>query len=366
MNTLERLKTLLMDLTQKPGLSGNEQPVVRMLRDCLKPLADEVLVDAFGNIIATRYGNSLGPKMMIAAHSDEVGAVITAIQNNGLLSFRAVGVVNPLVFPATRVRVANRFVGTVSSVPGHLSTGNKDNETSPTSLSIDVGAKSEAQVRSWGIQEGSAVVFESPLVAMHDPNLVMGKAIDNRIGCAVLVDVFEQLAGKDLPLTLYGVVNVLEEVGMRGAHMTATRLTPDFAIALDTVPTDESESSHKNEAGFKIGCGPVIQLWEGKAEQFLGTVAHPRVRDLILHAARDEAIQIQLSAAYGNWTTDGAAIHTSGLGIPTGFVSIPRRYAHTPNEILDIKDAVDAERILLSIVLKSGAAFNPDFLADDI
>lgn len=366
MDKLVRLKSLLQELTQLPGVSGKEQPVVRAVRRAIEPYADEVHVDSYGNIIATRNGSDDAPRMMIAAHSDEVGGVITAILPSGFLRFQSVGVVSPTILPATRVRVANRYVGVISSIPGHLNPGDAPGRVLPASaLHIDVGAENEAQVREWGIREGASVVFESPLVELENATRVMGKAIDNRVGCAVLISVFEELAGKTLPVTLYGVVNVLEEIGMRGARMTSARLQPDFAIALDTVPADDTPLSNGPEMAFGLGCGPVIQLCEGKAEQFLGTVAHPDVRDLILSTAQSEKIPVQLSAAYGHWTTDGAAIHTTGQGIPTGFVSVPRRYAHTPNEMLDLTDAVEAARLLTAIAGRTGGNFNPDFLASD-
>ena len=354
-DSIERLRDLLCEFTRQPGVSGNEQAVVRVLRDALKPFSDEITVDAFGNITAVRHGKAGSPRLMIAAHSDEVGAVVTAILPNGLLRFQTVGVFNSSILFSTRVRVANKVIGTVTSVPGHLS-DNGDHYPKPP-ISIDVGAVNDEQVNEWGIRVGSPVVFESPLVTLNNPRLVMGKSIDNRIGCATLVALFEELSGVELPL---------EEIGMRGAKMTATRLNPDFAIALDTVPANDNPDFSSPEVAFKIGNGPVIQLWEGKAEQFLGTVAHPQVRDLILNTARAENIPVQLSAAYDHWTTDGAAIHTSGNGIPTGFVSLARRYSHTPNEILDLKDAFDALRLLQAIVVKTGASFKPDFLESDV
>lgn len=366
MDSMHRIRTLLLELTQLPGVSGMEQAVVRAIRAALQPLADEVVVDAYGNVLAKRFGPDSAPRLMIAAHSDEVGGVVTAILPSGFLRFQTVGVVNPVVLPATRVRVGNRYIGTVSSVAGHLiSIGSPVTVMQPHQLHIDVGAQSEAEVRAMGIREGSPIAFESPLHVLEGTTRVIGKAIDNRVGCAILIHLFEQIQDQSLPVTVYGVINVLEEIGMRGARMTSSRLKPDFAIALDTVPADDTPLSTSPEVAFSIGCGPVIQLCEGKAEQFLGTVAHPSVRDLILRTAEEEAIHVQLSAAYGLWTTDGAAIHVTGEGIPTAFVSIPRRYAHTPNELLDLRDAVNASALLRALVTRTAKDFHPSFLDDD-
>lgn len=366
MNNWGELKGLLSELTRLPGASGMEQKVVQKLRDELKPLADEVEVDSFGNVLATRRGDQKGPKMMLAAHSDEVGGVVTDILPGGFLKFQTVGVVNPGILPAARVLVANKFVGTVSSLSGHhYDDNNKPQIVPPGKLHIDIGGESDREVRSWGVNIGSSVVFESPLTELNNPRYLMGKAIDNRIGCALLIRIFSELDGEDLPLTLVGVINVLEEIGMRGAKMTTNQVMPDFAIALDTIPAEDTPMNKELNSNFKIGAGPVIQLVEGKAEQFLGTVAHPGVTDVILSAAAKEDISVQISASYDQWTTDGAAIHTSGPGIPTGFVSLPRRYAHSPNEILDLQDAEEAAQLLLRIIRDTGKNFNPSFIRND-
>jgi endoglucanase len=367
MTELEHLKDLLAELARQPGVSGMEQAVVRLMRDRLRPFADEISVDSFGNVIATRHGDPNGPQLMIAAHSDEVGAVVTAIQSDGFLSIQPMGELSAAILRGVRVRISPGIMGTVSAMPGHLEMDvSEAKASSRLPLCVDAGARSEEEAREWGVREGSYVVFESPLVELNNPRLVMGKAIDNRIGCAVLIAVFEALAGKSLPGTVYGVVNVLEEVGMRGARMTAFRLQPDYAILLDTVPANDTPFSQSlDSVHFRIGEGPVIQLLTGKNELFLGTVAHPRVRDLILETAEEEDINVQLSAAYGLWVTDGASVHVAGDGIPTGFVSIPRRYAHTPNELADLTDALAAKDLLVAIAGRANQRFKPDFLEDE-
>jgi endoglucanase len=355
------LLELLRSLTELPGVSGMEQPVVSFLQERLKPFADHVEVDAFGNVVARRAGQGRGPSVMILAHSDEVGAVVTAVDPEGFLRFRTVGMVNPAVLPGARVLVAGRHRGVVGSVPGHLAKG-VGGLTQASDLPIDIGAASEAQAREWGVREGSAVTFEGALVKLSNPDLVMGKAIDNRVGCALLIALFERLQGIPLPGTVYGAVSVQEEIGMRGARMLAEKLAPDWALVLDTVPAEDTPLGGSERARFRVGGGPVVQLWEGKPELFLGTVAHPSVRDLILGTADAEGIQVQLSAAYGGWLTDGSTVHLSAGGIPTGFLSVPRRYAHTPNEILDLRDAEAALALLEAIAARGNEGFEPDFL----
>lgn len=347
----DRVETLLRELSALSGVSGSEGDVARCLAGHLRPLADRVTVDDYGNVIAERAGGE-APSLMIAAHSDEIGAMVRSILPEGFLRFHTIGFVGYAVLPGTRVLVAGKFPGVVGSQPAHLeSEADRARVKAPAQLFIDIGARGEQEVRAWGVREGDQITFSSDLVELNNAERVMGKAIDNRIGCAVLIRVFEELRGEALPCNLYGVVNVQEEIGSRGARMTASRINPRWAIALDTVPADDTPQSA--ERLFELGKGPVIQLIEGKAEQYIGTIAHPKVRDYILSTAKAEGIGVQLSTAYGHWTTDAALIHTSGTGIPTGLVSIARRYAHSPNEMLDLNDAVGAVRLLTAMVRRA-------------
>jgi endoglucanase len=240
-----------------------------------------------------------------------------------------------------------------------------DKALGPDALHIDVGASSAQEARTWGIREGTVATFESGLVTLENTNLVCGKAIDNRIGCAILVETFASLQGRTPASTVYGVVNVMEEIGLRGARMTSVQVKPDYAIVLDTVPADDTPLGKGNAAmGFRIGGGPVIQMIEGVKANMSGHVIHPRVRDIIFETAQELGQPVQLSAAYGNWTTDGTAIHTSSGGIPTGSVCIARRYAHSPNEVCDLRDGVGATQLLAAIAERGAVGKSLDFLAE--
>lgn len=348
---LSRLKDRLRALTRLDGVASAETDVARYLADALKPLADSVSVDAFGNVVALRHGKQDGPRLMIAAHSDEVGLMVRRITPDGFLRFHAIGAVSPAVLPATRVLVGGTWPGVIGTIAGHMDLGGHASVRPITALHVDIGAGTEAEARGWGVREGLPIAFASELCELHNPALVMGKAIDNRIGCAALLDIFDRVREVELGGDLYGVVNVMEEMGLRGARMTTARVRPDWAIALDTVPAEDTPMSE--EPGLAIGRGPVLQLIEGRPEAFVGTVMHPKVRDLLLHVAGEEGIDVQLSAQYGNWTTDAAAIHVGAEGIPTGFVSIPRRYAHSPNELLDLTDAVKAVRLAVAAIRRN-------------
>ncbi len=350
---LERLKARLRELTSLNAISSVEKNVAQYMHDALKPLADEVSADNFGNVFALRRGKKPGPRLMIAPHSDEVGLMVRSITPDGFLKFHTIGAISSAILPATRVIVDEKFHGTVATVAGHLEAEIQPRVRPVSELHIDVGASSEKEVRSWGIREGTPVNFVSPLVELHNPELVMSKSIDNRIGCTILLDVFERMKGETFEGEIYGVVNVMEEMGLRGARMATARVKPDWAIALDTIPSEDTPLSE--ERSCSIGKGPVLQLIEGRAEAFIGSAMHPKVRDLILDTAKKENIPVQFAAQYGKWVTDAAAIHISGEGVPSACLNIPRRYSHSPNEVMNLNDAVNASHLVLALVKRNSA-----------
>jgi len=351
----------LRELAAWNGVSGKEHAVVKYLKDFLTEFADEVFIDPFGNISALRTGKKPGPRFMISAHSDEVGVVITAVTKDGFLLFTPVGVVDPAIFPGTRLQIGEGIIGTVVVVPGHVSTGANGQPNLAKKLLLDVGAESDSQAYEWGIQPGSVGTFISPLIHLNWENLVMGKAVDNRVGCLILLQLFEQLKGKELPGDLYGVITVQEETGMQGAQMITHRINPDFAIVLDTVPLDDTPLNSMPDVPLHLGGGPVFQLRTGKEAAFLGTVANQNLTNLLQETARDLNIKTQTTATYGKWVTDGAVIHTSQNGIPTAFLSVPRRYGHTPNEVADLNDIAGAIEIIKTFVEKKPDQFCSDF-----
>jgi putative aminopeptidase len=361
MTLSEELFNQLEKLSALSGVSGREQEVVSYLREKLSAMADEVSVDSFGNLIAIRRGGSSGPRLMISTHSDEVGCVVTSITADGFLRIVPVGVIDPQILPATRLLVDGKVIGTVACVPGHASAEADGQKNINRNLFLDIGARSDGEVRALGIEIGSTACYISPATRLSQSGLVMGKAMDNRIGCAVLLQLFERLKGKKFQGEVHGVVTVQEEMAMSGARVISARIDPDFALVVDTVPLDDTPLGSMPDIPIRLGGGPVVQLRTGKGSLFLGTVANANVSNLIFSAAAELKIPIQRLAAYGKWATDAEVIHTSGKGIPLGFISIPRRYGHTPNELIDLCDAARAVDILELFVEKKMHLYSPDF-----
>lgn len=348
----EELFARLQRLTALDGVAGAEQPVARHMVVELGPLADRVEADPFGNVVAVRQGPPGGRSLLVVVHTDEVGCLVQGILPNGMLRVAPMGYVSLRSMPASRVRVGPRGIpGVVGTPPAHLDTGAGAGLLPFAALHVDVGADSAEQVRALGIGEGDPVAFDAPLIRLAEQR-VTGKALDNRIGCAVLLELFSALAGTELPVTLLGAAVVQEEIGMRGARMVAERCRPDLAVAVDTVPADDTAPGGLS-APVRLGHGPVVQLAEGVMAAYVGTVHHPAIRRLIQGAAAALAQPLQYSVST-HWTTDAAQVHTSAGGIPTGFVSIPRRYAHSAGEVLDLADGAAAVRVLAEVVRRAG------------
>lgn len=343
------LKMMLQELTAIPGVSGQETEVVRRLVELLTPVADSVEVDGFGNIYALKKGTKPGPKLMIAAHSDEIGAVVKSVERDGFLRLEKVGgTLDPLLL-GRKVRVNGHF-GIIGVKAGHMQTPEERTRVlAANHLYVDVGATSAEEVKAMGISVGDQIVYVSELESFTNGDLVAGKAVDDRIGCALLVKLLERLKDVEIAGDLYAVITVQEEVGLRGATMAAYTVNPDYAIALDTVPAGDTPDINTNkELPIRLSQGPVIQLMSGGGAR--GAILHPGFKRYLVEIAEREAIPYQL-ATFSGGTTDASAIHLQRGGIISAAVTMPRRYSHSPVEMLDLNDAVATFRLLEAIAL---------------
>ena len=367
--SLETEKDAIYELTAElaaiDGVAGFEGAVVRRLVELFTPLADEVTVDRFGNVIATRHsadGPGSGPSLMIAAHSDEIGGLVRAFEPDGMIRFERIGGVLETTLIGRRVRI-NGLRGVVGVRAGHVQSAEERLKAPPLrDLYIDLGCNSADEVRALGVKIGDPVAYESDAVRLANPDRVSGKAIDNRIACAILVRLLERLKGVPLGGTLHAVVTVQEEVGLRGAQVVTYRLNPDYAIVVDTLPAAGTpDVSYTRELAINIGAGPVIPLLSGGGGR--GNIMHPAMKRLLLETAEREGIAVQ-PAIFTQGNSDVAAVHLVREGIPSGVVNIPRRYSHTPVETADLNDAANALRLLEAVTRDHGPSVKLDFLQD--
>lgn len=338
------LKDLLRELADIDGVSGHEFAVVARLRDLLSPHCTEVRIDSYGNLFARVNDNASGPSLMISAHSDEIGGLVKSIEPGGMIRFERVGGVIETLAIGRHVRIRGHR-GVVGVKAGHIQTADERGRApSFRDLYIDMGFDSAADVEALGIRVGDGIAWEEPMQELANPDRVSGKALDNRVACAVLVKLAERLSGEPLSCTLYLVVTVQEEVGLRGARMAAHRLNPAAAIVVDTVPSGGTpDVDYHRDLRMRIGDGPVLALASGGSSS--GHLINPAMRDFLRRCSEAAGIQLQEALFYGG-TSDVSAIHLVRDGIPSGVVNIARRYSHSPVETLDMNDAVDSVLLL--------------------
>lgn len=323
------MKELIQRLVEAWGPSGYEESVREILRTEVADGADEVRVDALGNLIVRRgkAGNG-GIRVMLAAHMDEIGVMITHVDEKGFCRFTPIGGVNPLNLRGARVQFRDGLVGVI---------GREEKAEGAPEISqmfIDVGATSREDCP---VKVGDPAVFHREFADLG--KRLVAKAFDDRIGCAILVEVLRQL--EDSPHEVIGVFTVQEEVGLRGAQTSAFGVQPDLALAIDVTATGDTPESHKRP--MTLGAGPAIKVKDG------GMLAHPRVKDLLVATAERKGIPHQLEVLeFG--TTDAMAIQITRSGVPAGCVSIPTRYLHSPSEMIDYDDASNAVKLIVEFL----------------
>jgi len=318
---------LIKKLSGSFGVSGNEEEIREVIRSEIQGKVDKIEVDALGNLIGVKKGK--GKKIMVAAHMDEIGVMATYIDEKGFIRFSNIGWVSPYYALAQKVRFKN---GTVGSVFYEEKLEDmKDLKLSK--MYIDIGAKSreEAEKR---VRIGDVACFVGEAV-MQDGGNIVSKALDDRSGCAVLVKAIESLAGTENEV--YFVFTVQEELGLRGARTSAYRINPDIAIALDVTSTGDTPESMPMEV--KCGKGPAIKIKDSSI------ICHPEVRRLMEDCAKKLCIPYQLEVLERGGSDPGA-IHITAGGIPSGAISIPCRYVHSPVETVNINDLEDAVKLL--------------------
>ena len=342
---LERLSAL----AALDAVSGQEQPVVAHLHAALTGVVDELFVDAVGNLHAVRRGARPGPTVLIAAHTDEIGLIVKAVEADGFLRFDKVGGVLDNLLPARMVRV-HGHLGVIGMRAGHFQSAEERSRVpSPTTLYVDVGARSAAEVATMGIGVGDPIAFKSDLVAfVPDGALVAGKAIDNRLGCAVAWALLD--AGAPPAGTLAVAFTSQEEVGLKGAGVAGERWRPDLAIAVDTMPSgDTPDMSLTRDLNVRIGAGPVLQVLAGQAGK--GFLVHPAVARFLRDLADAAGVPLQVATFTGG-NNDAAAMAWSGRGVPAASLCLPRRYAHSPTEVADLRDADATLQLLQALVAR--------------
>jgi putative aminopeptidase FrvX len=338
------LQENLEKLSNACGVTGREEEVRNLMMKLLKPVTDEVVVDKLENVVAIKKGKKNAPKVMLAAHMDEIGLMVKNITKEGFLQFAKMGGIDDRILLAQKVIVytdKGAIDGIVGSKPPHIQ---KEEERKKIlafdELFIDVGAENKEDAAKKGVKVGNAIGFDQKYARIGN-DIVIGKAFDDRAGCAVMVEVLKLLQKTNC--TVYAVGTVQEEVGLRGAGTAAFSIEPDVAMALDVTVAGDVPGVREIDTTIKMGKGPALTVTDS------GLITHPKVLRLLLETAEENKIPYQLETGLMG-TTDAARISLTREGVPSGTVSIGTRYIHSPIGMLSLKDAEDSAKLTAAAI----------------
>lgn len=324
------MKELIQKLTETYGPSGHEEPIREVIRAEVEPLADEIHVDVLGNLIAVKKGQGGGKKIMLSAHMDEIGVMISYVDEKGFLRVQPIGGLDLATLAGGRIQFADGAIGVLA--PEKRDEYRKEPELAK--LYADVGATSHDEAKD---RLGQAAVFLRPFADLGQR--IVAKAFDDRIGCAVLIEVLRHL--DETPHEVYFVFSVQEEVGLRGARTGAYGLDPEVGIAVDITAAADTPEAPK--MAMKLGAGPCIKVMDS------GMLSHPGVKNLLIETAEANGIPYQLEVL-ARGSTDAAAIQLARGGVAAGCVSLACRYYHTPSEMLDMDDVENTVALLRAVL----------------
>ncbi|MDI6600698.1 MAG: M42 family metallopeptidase [Thermoanaerobacteraceae bacterium] len=324
------MKKLLRRLISIYGPSGNEEEIKEAIKEEIKGYVDEIRADTMGNLIAVKKGN--GPKVMLAAHMDQIGLIVTYIDDKGFLRFAPVGGFNVTDLVDRKVRFKNGTVGVVS----YENEIKEIKDVTLNNMYIDIGASSREEAISM-VKVGDVAVYYTPFG--ENNGKCTSCAMDNRAACALLVEVIKSL--KDSPHEIYFVFTVQEELGLRGATTAAYAIEPYAAIAVDV--TDTGDTPKSLPMAVKLGAGPAIKVLDQSV------MVHPAIKNIMIEEAEKLGIPYQMEVLKTGGT-DSGAIALSKSGVPTGCLSIPCRYIHSDSEMVDISDIENGVKLLTGIL----------------
>lgn len=344
------IKSLLEKLSNAHGISGWEGSVQQIVRDEIAPFVDEMRADSLGNLIATKKGER--PSIMIEAHADEIGLMVKQVDEKGFIRFIRIGgwfdqtLLNQRVIIHTR---SGSVVGVIGSKPPHvMKEEERKKVVEARDMFIDIGGTSQKEVEDLGIQIGTPISIDRTFANLLGDK-VTGKAFDNRAGLIVMIEALKRTKAKS---TIYAVATVQEEVGLKGAKVSAFDLNPDLAIAADVTIPGDHPGIEKKDAPIEMGKGPVLVVADASGR---GLIATPQVLEWLVGTAREFEIPVQLEASDGG-TTDASSIYLTRSGIPTGVISVPTRYIHSPVEVLCISD-IDKAADLMAKCLETAPRY---------
>lgn len=345
---MDSTEKFLQEITEANGPSGYEDEAREVMARYLKGIA-EIDHDRLGSLIGKKKGKSESPRILVAGHLDEIGFMVKEITPEGFIKFLTLGGWWPHVILGQRVRILTEkgpVLGVIGSQPPHIL---KDEDRKKVmkieDMFIDVGAMENYDItKKLGVRVGDSIVPDADFTIMNHKQMYMAKAFDNRISCAVVVDVLKKFKNVAHPNTIYGVGTVQEEVGARGATTIARKVEPDLAIIVDVgVAMDVPPDDYKRPE--KLGSGATILIYEGSM------IPNHRLRQLIVDTAEEKKIPYNISSM-PRGGSDGGPVHKSGHGVPSIYMGVPTRYIHAHNGIIYRKDYDNTVKLIAEVIKK--------------
>lgn len=329
------MNELLQKLSEATGVSGDEKQVRLLIRDLIAPHVDEWRVDAMGNLLALKKGTGETDwRVLVDAHMDEVGLMISNIGSDGMLDFLAVGGIQSQALLGKVVQVGpKRLSGVVGARPIHLLTGSQSDQTvSLDAMRIDIGASKKEQANG-KVKIGDRATFVTKY--RESGNIAIGKALDNRAGCAALITI---LQGERYPFDLHALFSVQEEIGLRGAETAGYAVQPDLALVLECTPAYDLPNKRDESPNVALGRGPSVYVMDSNAVQ------DPRLVSHILQTAATKDIPVQVRRPGGGGTNTGK-LQRARAGIPAATIATPGRYLHSPAAMINLDDFANVIRL---------------------
>ena len=349
--SLDRTQALLRELSNAPGAPGFEEEVRRIMVREMRPYATHITYDGLGSVIAQQ-GTS-GPRIMLDAHMDELGGVVRRETHDGFLSMQMLGGWLDQALPDQRWIILGAK-GPVLAVTGirdihYVPTEERTKVIPRDEILLDVGAKSEAELAAMGVEPGDPVVPDSSFAVLNGTRDYLGKAWDDRVGCAVVIEALRRLAASGHPNQLFVAATTQEEVGLRGAHTAAELIRPDIGISIEGGVTGDSPGGHPEASQVKLGGGPGLFLYDSSE------LPNRRMVALAKEAAAKAGSPLQMDLVQG-YGDDSAEIQKAGDGAPTVNLVVPVRYTHAHNGVMNRDDFDHLVDVVVGMVQRLDAS----------
>ena len=346
---MDKTAELLKEITEANGVSGYEAEVRKIMAREMDGITDSIEYDRMGSILGRKKGSSDSPRVMIVSHMDEIGFMVKEITEEGYLKFLPLGGWWGHVALGQRLRIMTSkgpVIGVVGSKPPHmLPMEERKNVVEIKDMFIDVGVQEKFDVKKkLGIRVGDPIIPDSYFTVMGNPKMYMSKAFDNRVSCAIVLDVLRNLKTAKHPNTVLGSASVQEEVGLRGAQTLAHIGDPDVCIVIDTgIGLDVPPDGFKKQE--KLGAGPAVLIYDAVM------IPNLKLRDLTIKTGEQKKIPFHLSYMERGGT-DGGRIHISRAGVPSIVIGPPVRYIHSHNGILNRTDYDNTVKLITEVIMQ--------------